>query len=574
MLNLPSTRKASWEFYRDTESDCTTGSKRYSWPEAEAYLGRNDLFYLMVRLLRRPDVNRDWLFDRCREVQSEPDGRLDLWFREGYKSTLLSFGLTIKDILNNPEITAAIFSHSRPIAKGFLGQIKREFEDNDLLKARYSDVLWADPQKDAPRWSEDGGLIVKRQGNPKEATLEAHGLIDGMPTSKHFMLRIYDDVVVPASVTSPEMVQKTTDAWDMSQNLGAAGGKVRTIGTRYSLNDTYAAMMDREAVIPRIYPATHNGRFDGRPVFFSDEYWETKLRNSSRSIIASQQLQNPTADDDAVFLPQWLRPYEVRPRTLRVYIMCDPSRGRSATSDNTAMAVIGIAAGGTKYLLDGYCHRMTLSQRWVALRTLYHRWSETPGVQHVSVGYERFGATSDDEYMQEQQLLEHKRGIANSYFPIEELSWPREGGNSKKERVERLEPDFRNGRFFLPAPVLHNGKPSTWRVDSDPESKAFGEIEYSESRGLSRVQMDAISGGSTDLVAKAIICRDTSALGGGGRGVRYDLTALFHDEFRTFPFGRRDDFIDACSRIYDLDPSPPIAASTRQLDPRVFVDGV
>lgn len=570
-MTLPTTRLASLQWYQHAQD---VAEKAGRWREAEAWLGRNDLFYLLVRLLRREDVNRDWLFDRCREVQSSPDGHLDLWFREGYKSTIVTWGKTIQDILANPEVTVGIFSHTRPIAKGFLSQIKREFEDNEWLKHIYPDVLWANPQKQAPKWSEDGGLIVRRTGNPKEATIEAHGLVDGQPTGKHFQLRIYDDVVTRESVSSPEMVQKTTDAWDLSQNLGTVGGRVRTIGTRYSLYDSYAEMMQRGAVIPRIHPATHNGRLDGRPVFFSEDVWSEKLRNSSRAILASQQLQNPMADEAATFLPQWLKSYEIRPRTLNVYIMCDPSRGRMATSDNTAMAVVGVGSGGAKYLLDGYCHRMTLSGRWQALRTLYHRWSRAPGVQHVSVGYERFGAQSDDEYFQEAMALEHRRKIPNAHFPIQELSWPREGGSSKRERIERLEPDFRNGRFLLPAPVLHNGKPATWRVDTDPQSKEFGAVEYFESRGLSRVQMDAIGGGSADLVAKAIVCRDPSLPGPKDTGGRYDLVVKFINDFQVFPFGRHDDLLDAVSRIYDMDPTPPMAASARQQHAQVYSDGV
>lgn len=491
-----------------------------------------------------------------------------------HNSTIITFALTVQDILKDPETTCGIFSHTRPIAKGFLSQIKREFEDNEWLKAVYPDVLWSNPQKEAPRWSEDGGLIVKRAGNPKEATVEAHGLVDGQPTGKHFSLRVYDDVVTRESVSSPDMVQKTTDAWDMSQNLGSAGGRVRTIGTRYSLYDSYASMLDRGAVIPRIYAATHNGRLDGRPVFLSEEYWGEKLRNSSRAILASQQMQNPMADSDATFQMQWLRPFEVRPRTLNVYIMGDPSRGRTSTSDNCAIAVIGIAAGGTKFLLDGACHRMTLSQRWQALRTLYHRWSATRGVQHVAVGWERFGAQSDDEYFQEQMDLEARRRIPNAYFPISELSWPREGGHSKKERIERLEPDFRNGRFFLPAPVLRDGKQSTWNVEDDPDSKHFGVIEYSEATGLSRQQMNAIEGGSSDLVAKALICRDPNAPGPGAGGGRYDLTVTLIGELQTFPYGRHDDLLDSVSRIYDMDPHPPSAPSSRVEVVNTYSDGV
>ena len=64
--------------------------------------------------------------------------------------------------------------------------------------------------------------------------------------------------------------------WEFS-----GGGKVRYIGTRYNLGDSYATMIERGAVVPRIYPATHDGRMTGRPVFLSDEAWASTLRNSS-----------------------------------------------------------------------------------------------------------------------------------------------------------------------------------------------------------------------------------------------------------------------------------------------------
>lgn len=95
-------------------------------------------------------MERPWLLDRCKEVQAAPNDRLDLWSREHYKSTIITFGLTIQDILNDPETTIGIFSHTRPIAKGFLRQIKREFEANELLKSLFPDVLWTSPSKEAP----------------------------------------------------------------------------------------------------------------------------------------------------------------------------------------------------------------------------------------------------------------------------------------------------------------------------------------------------------------------------------------------------------------------------------------
>lgn len=213
-----------------------------------AELALRDVFFLMSRLLGRTDINTDWLYARCREVQQNPDGYLDLWAREHYKSTIITVGLTIQEIIKNPEITVGIFSHSRPIAKSFLRQIKREFEGNRALQLLFPHIK--PPQQGEKRtWSEDEGMVVRRRGNKKEATIEAWGLVDGQPIGRHFDLLVYDDVVTPESVTSPEMIKKTSDAWRISLNLGTRGGKVRMIGTRYHATDTYAEIIEQGSVV-------------------------------------------------------------------------------------------------------------------------------------------------------------------------------------------------------------------------------------------------------------------------------------------------------------------------------------
>jgi predicted phage terminase large subunit-like protein len=266
-----------------------------------------DLYFLLRYGLNRPFVDNDWWFARCREVQFAPNGYLDLWFREGGKSTIITIALTIQDILRDPEITVGIFSHTKSIAKSFLRVIKREFESNELLKGCFPDVLYKDPVADAPKWSEDAGIIVMRKGNPPEATVESHGLVDGMPTGRHFQLRVYDDCLTSESVSTPEQMRKVIDAMDMSSNLGRKGGIMRMIGTRYKLGDAYEEYIKRGVVKPRIYPATDNGRVDGTPVYHTEEEWELKLQNMSPAIIASQMLQNPLAEDTVIFQPDWIR---------------------------------------------------------------------------------------------------------------------------------------------------------------------------------------------------------------------------------------------------------------------------
>jgi hypothetical protein len=410
-------------------------------------LAKHDRFYLLVQVFGRRDLLHPWLYQRCREVENAKDGYLDLWARAHYKSTIITYAGIIQEVLNDPEITIGIFSHTSPIAHAFLRQIEREFTNNAILHQLFPDILYVAADGEKPpigTWSIDRGLIVKRKSNAKESTVEAHGLVDGQPTSRHYKLLVYDDVVVPASVSTPEQIQKTTEAWELSDNLGTEGGRKWHIGTRYHFGDTYEVMLQRGAVRERRYPATSNGLLDGDPVLLSQSDWTRKVRDQGEATVSCQMLQNPLAGQQRMFDITDLRVYEVRPETLMVYILCDPGRSKKTDSDNTAYAVIGMDYAGNKYLLDGFRHKMDLMERWQAMKHLYVKWVKAPGVQGVRMGYEKFGAQSDLDYFHERQRIDKLS------FEIEELDWPRDGNASKVDRVQRLTPDLRNHRFYIP----------------------------------------------------------------------------------------------------------------------------
>lgn len=517
--------------------------------EGSAWLGEVDRYYLLTVLLRREDAINPWIYARCREVEASRDGHLDLWAREHYKSTVITFAGSFQEIIEDQEITIGIFSHTSPVAKAFVNQIKQELETNQRLIELYPHIFWEHPKRDAPKWSLDDGLCVRRNSNPKEQTVEGHGLVDGMPTSKHFKLRLYDDVVTKASVATPEQVKKTTEAWSLSNALGAGEeredgtigpGREQTVGTRYSYADTYQAMIEMRAVKMRTHAATDNGRRDGVPVFFSKERWDDKLLKMLPSVLAAQMLQNPAAGNEAMFQAAWLKFTDIRPKTLNIYIVVDPANSKKKESDRTAMGVIGVDAGRNKYFLDGYDHKMNLRERWQNLKNLWERWSKEPGVQMVKVGYERYGMQSDLEYFEERMEIEE------IHFDIQEVAWPIEGPGSKEDRIERLVPDFMQGKFFLTA-IQEKG----------PDE------QFIESKNQRRCR----EAGEAYRILKVVMRRDHE-------GSAYSLNKNFIEQFRVFPFAPKKDLLDACSRIYDLDPQPPIIIDERELEPPVFADGI
>lgn len=418
-----------------------------------------DLFFLLVYGLGRKDADRDWIFDRCREVQASPNGHLDLWAREHYKSTIITFAQTIQDILRDPELTVGIFSHTRPIAKGFLRQIKREFEGNALLREWFSDIIWENPGRDAPKWSEDDGLVLCRKGNPKESTIEAWGLVDGQPTSKHFKLMVYDDVVTIDSVTSPEMIAKVTNAWALSRNLTSEGGQSRYIGTRYHFNDTYKTIMDRGAASPRTYAATVDGTVDGVPVLLRAERLASKRREMGPYVFACQMMQDPKADETQGFKEEWLRYFVPdEGREMNRYIVVDPASEKKKGNDYTAAWVIGLGPDRNYYVLDFYRDRLNLKQRADLIFRLHRKW------QPQRVGYEKYGMMADIEHMRDRMERENYR------FEIAELG----GQQPKPDRIRRLVPVFSEGRLYLPHEM--------WKTDYEGVSRdlvsAFIEEEY------------------------------------------------------------------------------------------------
>lgn len=414
-------------------------------------LCRTDLYFLLRYPLGRADVQNNWIFDRCREVQNSPNGHLDLWAREHYKSTIITFGKTIQDILashgdqpleqwGGREVTVGIFSHTRPIAKGFLRQIMREFEDNKGLVELFPEILWKEPKRMAPKWSEDDGIVVKRKSNPKESTIEAWGMVDAQPTSKHFVIRNYDDVVTKESVGTPEMMAKTTSAWELSLNLGTRGGFERYAGTRYHYNDTYKEILKRDGAHVRLYPATEDGTVDGVPVLLTRSELADKRKKQGPYTFGCQMLQDPKADSVMGFKREWLKFYRDNKQGIgmNIYIMVDPANEKKKKSDYTAIFVIGTSSDGNIYVLDIIRDRFSLTERTTKLFDIHRHWTQ-PG-KKIEVLYEKYGKDSDIEHILDKQDLD------NYHFVI----IPVGGMMAKNDRIRRLIPDFESGKIWLP----------------------------------------------------------------------------------------------------------------------------
>lgn len=405
-------------------------------------LCRRDLYFLLTVTCGRKDLCTDWHFERIREVMANPDGYVDLWHRFAGKSTIITQGLTLQEILKDPNITVAILSYNKDTAITFLRWVKREFESNTDLKQLFPEICWNDPTKESTQWSEQHGILVKRATNRKEATLEAYGLVDGQPVGRHPTLVVYDDIVIRGSTTTPEQIMKTTQAWEESLAIGGVQARRRIVGTRWHFSDTYAAILDKGTFKERVYPVADD---DGNPLTFVPKEQLVLLRkNMGPSTFAAQMLLNPRAESEMGFDLKWIRYYRDHRdgAGMNIYIIVDPANSKKKDRSFSAIAVVGLGTDGNYYWLDGVRERMSLDQRLKALFSLHQTWARRINRRRqIVVGYECYGTQASDlDVIREWQDSKMYR------FPVIELR----GRESKFERIPLLEPDFAAGRWYWP----------------------------------------------------------------------------------------------------------------------------
>jgi len=472
-------------------------------------LARTDLYFLLSRVLstskaKREDgsplVEHPWILSRCRDVQFGSNETLDIWARYHFKSTIKTFAEVIRQLLASPDKTFGILSHTRPIAKAFLRQVKHEFESNELLKVLSyppplgEQSIWENTRQ-APKWSEDEGLVLRRASNPREASIEAWGLVDSLPASKHYDVRLYDDVVTEESVTSPEMVEKTTRAWELSLNLGKPGGEEWYCGTFYGHGDTYNAIADRGYKL-RLHPCyeidTEKTEFDprsgrpvklqwhlDRPVLYSLEHLQREAQKMGPRTFGIQMLCDVSAGLHFGFRRKDLRFYEKEPWQERHgkprIVLVDPANEKRKESAYTSMWVVGLGPDGNFYVLDMVRDKLNLTERADALFRLHQRWKP------IDVRYERYGLQADIQHM---QYVQEQRGYR---FKITEVA----GGLRKDDRIARLLPLFANGRIWFPEKGI-------WYTNSEGQRENLVETFINEEfllwpNGTYRDMLDALA---------------------------------------------------------------------------------
>ena len=437
----------------------------------------NDLFFVLYFIVRpfspgdEEKVNHPFIVKMCNEVQDGPkDYTLDVWAREHFKTSIMTVAETIQYTLGSPGGATGIFAYARPVAKKFLFTIRDIFQSRGLLKMCFPEIVWKDPEKEAPLWSLDDGIILKRSTTRKEPTISAWGLVEGMPTGLHFDRRVYDDIITEDVADSPEVMEKIKTKYDSSQNLGTESGTHRVIGNFYHHADPLIYVRDKkdENGNPkyhlRLVPATEDGTPNGRPIYISqkrlDDLKLTKTFNC-------QQLCNPTPVGTQKLNPEYLKEIEPEqiPRTSYKFMTIDPA-GSTAKGDSWAILVCAVepkvdeVGASNVYIVDAIISPLGDSEAIEAIVRMYRN----AGVIQ-KVGVEKVGLSSTEIHVGNAL-----RAIGR-HISVEDGSLVilRPAGRSKTQRIESaLAWPLNNGKLHVSKAV-----PYTYRERLKREMEKF-----------------------------------------------------------------------------------------------------
>ena len=414
------------------------------------YLGERDLFFFLYFVLDMP-VNDAFLVARIYEVQDEWDNCMDLWARGFWKSTIKSFALPLWLLIRNPEERIAIFSHTRNIAKDHMRRSKVAMENNVTLQRAWPDVFYANPSSAAPKWNEDVGLYVKRKRNYIEASIEAWGLVDNMPTGKHYTVMIFDDVIDLKQINTAAMITKATMCFRSALLLSARKFRKTINGTKYSHNDTYSDIERSKKFNIRIYPAEVDeaGKYQrgGKPVYLSREELDAKYDEIDSEYIWNCQMgQDARGEKYDRMMRSWLDNcyyeidrVEIKKRIaagqMYIYGIADPGKKQERRNDFTVFWIFGTDAQRNYWMLDCVRDKMTQEQKWERFKKMVEEW----GVPVWS--YEHVGLAADKEYL-DRRMMED--GCFTTILATGTRNVP------KAERMKNLPSEFRKGRIKLP----------------------------------------------------------------------------------------------------------------------------
>ena len=360
--------------------------------------------------------------------------------RGTFKSSVITIGFALQNILHDPNIRILIDSETFSKSKAFLAEIKGHLESNEEYREIFKTVHGMYPDQGKKKdmlWSDSQLNLACRNKPRKEPTFSCAG-IDVTKNGMHYDLIIFDDLHSENNVTNKEQIDKVKDHWRLSYSLLDPSCPQIVIGTRWHFDDLYQMILDEQRedfniIIRKAIKDDGTAFFPERlplPILKS-------IKEKQGSAHFSKQYQNEPIDDETATFKhrdfhrkKWS---EVKDIPINWGIAIDPSE-KGEYSDFAALVV-----GGMDYQRNLYIRHITRAKMTYSeiINECFKLYTEFLPRQMV------IETVFQQKTIMHEMINEQKR--RGTWLPLHEIT---KRDKSKEERIKALAPFYEFGHIF------------------------------------------------------------------------------------------------------------------------------
>lgn len=338
--------------------------------------GMSSHVFFLERILGYPrfdQVHQD-LAVFLEDVKKNSKRGLILIPRGHLKSTEVTVGYSIREIIKNPDIRILISNASLDNAKGFLREIKMHFEKGDVLRDVYGDFTNLDD-----KWSESQIIVSKRKKVLKEPTVQATS-IDKSVVSQHYDLIIGDDLVNREWINTKEQRQKLALYLKDLLDLLEPDGVLLLVGTRWHHSDLYGTLLRDNPELWSLFLRTCWADEEKTiPLFkkFTADHLRQLRKEKGPYEFSCQYENSPTDDETADFRPEWIRRFEMHELDnvqTNIFVTIDPAFTTGDLNDYTGIVVNAVTGDDRWHIMKAYRARLNptaLVEELFSLKRMY-----------------------------------------------------------------------------------------------------------------------------------------------------------------------------------------------------------
>lgn len=438
----------------------------------------------------------------------------------GYSKTTLMNLANLVGICYKVEDFFMYISETVGHASEQLSTIKKELEENDLLRLVFGDLVA--PRQASNKWTE---ILIEPTNGTRVAVVGRGGQVRGKNKGAKRPARlIFDDLQDEESVDSEEQLKKDS-RWFFRSATPALrkGGQVFVIGTLLA-GESVPTILNK-LLSNREYACVRFSGIDrqGEALWanqFGNGYTLEQLEEMRQIAIEMGELEgyyleyeSRHVSDDAKTFPRskMIRVSKELSRFVSISLVVDPAIGTKKTSDFCAFAVIGIEAGGTKHVIHTEGKKaMPFEDQVDKFFELHFRYLahlppefQRHGVESIAYQKALHSTIKTQQFVRSRETIEHgpfagQIAGTRAYFEVEPIM---HGKTGKDQRIKGIL-----------KPLYHAGNITFERVFPELESQLFdyptGKDDFPDVLAMAVKQLDPFAAlGAGD---EADLAKDTA----------------------------------------------------------------